>query len=148
MKMTHLILIQPDQTFSYQQLLPSVSQVLLDFQVERRLPDYIKADASSRNPDVIYSAFCWKDWVIALPDEPGNALTYHVSTGSRLTQRQLDVLDCLSQGLTGKQIAGRLNIHQRSVSLHISALKHNLDANTVAECVQKASRMGILKPGG
>jgi DNA-binding NarL/FixJ family response regulator len=145
--MTHLILIQPDQTFSYQQLLPSVSQVLLDFQVERRLPDYIKADASSRNLDVMYSTICWKDWVIALPDEPGNALTYQVSNGSRLTQRQLDVLDCLSQGLTGKQIAGRLNIHQRSVSLHISALKHNLDANTAAECVQKAARMGILKPG-
>ena len=88
----------------------------------------------------------WGDWVVMiLPDD--RELPVELSL-QRLTRRQLDVLIGLSQGLTGKQIASRLNIHRRSVSLHISGLKSNLDANTTAECVQKAARLGILKPGG
>ncbi len=142
--MTHLIIIQSDQSFSYQQVLPPAGQVLQDFQLEGRLPDYIKTDAAIRNPDVNYSTLIWKDWIIALPSETQTP----PPARNRLTRRQLDVLLCLSQGLTGKQIASRLNIHQRSVSLHISALKLNLTANTTAECVQKAARLGILKPDG
>jgi DNA-binding NarL/FixJ family response regulator len=146
--MTHLILIQPDQTFCYHKIQPSVGQVLLDFQIEGGLPDYIKAETTACNPRVMYSTFCWKDWIIAMPETESKTASFQVSPGNRLTRRQLDVLHCLSQGKTGKQIAGRLNISQRSVSLHISALKRNLDANTTAECVQKAARLGILKPGG
>jgi DNA-binding CsgD family transcriptional regulator len=138
--MTHLILIQPDQSFYYRQITTPASQVRHDFQVDGRLPDYIKADLSVGNTDVNYSTLVWKDWVIALPSEA----EINPSTPSRLTRRQLDVLVCFSQGMTGKQVANRLNISQRSVSLHTSALKHNLAASTVAECVQKAARLGIL----
>jgi DNA-binding NarL/FixJ family response regulator len=86
--------------------------------------------------------------MVILPVEHDIQFSIRPFTSSRLTRRQLDVLDCLSQGMTGKQIAGQLNIHPRSVSLHISALKRNLSANTAAECVQKAARLGLLKPGG
>lgn len=83
-----------------------------------------------------------------MPEAEPKTASFQVSPGNRLSRRQLDVLYCLSQGKTGKQVAGLLGISQRSVSLHISALKHNLQANTTAECVQKAARLGILKPGG
>lgn len=146
--MTHLIVIHPDQTFSYQILQLPAGQVLLDIQAANGLPDYIKRESSLCKSDVMYATFCWKDWVIALPDVMSKSSVFQTAGGSRLTRRQLDVLNFLSQGKTGKQIAGRLNISQRSVSLHISALKRNLNANTAAECVQKAARLGILKPGG
>jgi DNA-binding CsgD family transcriptional regulator len=146
--MTRLILIQPDQTFAYQELTQPFEQVLWDVQVDGKLPDYIKAGNFARNAAVKYSVTSWQDWLVLLPVELNAVPTAQPGNGSRLTRRQLDVLECLSQGLTGKQIAGRLNIHQRSVSLHISALKRNLNANTAAECVQKAARLGILKPDG
>ncbi|NMB54505.1 MAG: response regulator transcription factor [Leptolinea sp.] len=146
--MTHLIVIHLDQTFSYHILQLPVGQVLLDIQAANGLPDYIKSESSLCKSDVMYATFCWKDWIIALPDVTAKSTIFQSAGGSRLTRRQLDVLNFLSQGKTGKQIAGRLNISQRSVSLHISALKRNLNANTAAECVQKAARLGILKPGG
>lgn len=146
--MTHLIVIHPDQTFFYQILQLPVGQVLLDIQAANGLPDYIKSESSLCKSDVMYATFCWKDWIIALPDVTAISSIFQAAGGSRLTRRQLDVLNFLSQGKTGKQIAERLNISQRSVSLHISALKRNLNANTAAECVQKAARLGILKPGG
>ncbi len=142
--MTHLLLIRPDQSFIYQQINPSASQVQLDFLAQGCLPDYIKMDGEDRNLCVNYATVVWKDWVIAHPAEnivPAPGQKY-------LTRRQLDVLLDLSEGLTGKQIASRLKISRRSVSLHISGLKRNLGANTTAECVQKATRLGILRPGG
>lgn len=146
--MTHFILIQPDQTFSYQQIMQPADRILQDIQADGKLPDYIKADDTARNPVVNYSALLWQEWVIVLPAAPENTSINRLSSENRLTYRQLDVLHSLSQGMTGKQIAVRLNISRRSVSLHISALKRNLKANTTAECVQKAARLGILKPGG
>lgn len=146
--MTHLILIQADQSFSYQQIEQPANRVMRDLQADGKLPDYIKTDINLRNQVVYYSAVQWQDWIIALPAEPEDFSPDRLPAVNRLTIRQLDVLHCLSQGLTGKQIVVRLNISQRSVSLHISALKRNLKANTTAECVQKAARLGILKPGG
>ena len=54
--MTHLILIQPDQTFSYQQIPVKPDQLVRDVQMDGVLPDYIKADNSSGKPVVKYAA--------------------------------------------------------------------------------------------
>lgn len=138
--MTHLIVIQTDQTFFYRQLTVQPDQLARDVQVDGMLPDYIKAEISKGNPCVKYSTHTWNDWVVLMPVDA------HPSSGDyqRLTRRQLDVLIGLSQGLTGKQIAGQLNISRRSVSLHVAGLKRSLSASTTAECVQKAARLGIL----
>jgi len=146
--MTHLILINPNNSFAYQKLTQSSQMIVKDVCVDGKLPDYIKMNECMRNASVKYTASTWQDWVVLLPvDQPENK-DECLAMERRLTMRQLDVLECLSRGLTGKQIAGRLSIHQRSVSLHISALKQKLNANTTAECVQKAARLGILKPDG
>ena len=141
--MTHLILICPDQSFTYQQVLPPAGQVSLDVQVDGRLPDYIKLDGSDGNRDVNYSTVVWNDWVIAHPSDAN----HRTAGGARLTRRQLDVLQSLSEGMTGKQIAGRLRISQRAVSLHVSGLKRNLNASTTAECIQKSRPAGDPQTG-
>lgn len=138
--MTHLILIQTDQTFFYRQIPVLPDQLARDVQVDGLLPDYIKAESASGKPNVKYSTHTWNDWVVLMPVEIKSA----GDKPNRLTRRQLDVLIGLSQGLTGKQIATRLNISRRSVSLHVAGLKTNLSASTTAECVQKATRLGIL----
>jgi DNA-binding CsgD family transcriptional regulator len=147
--MTHLIVLRTDQTFFYRLIQKTAAEVLSDFQIGgSRLLQY-GIDLPSGLRDVNnYFAHNWQDWVVALPVEDIACEPLRLPANRRLTRRQLDVLCCLSEGMTGKQIASRLNIHTRSVSLHISALKRNLEANTTAECVQKAARLGILKPGG
>ena len=146
--MTHLILINPDQSFIYLNLAQPSIRILQDIRVGGSLPDYINPGASPRNATVNYSALMWQNWVVVFPGTPEILQEESWPLIGLLTRRQLDVLYCLSQGLTGKQIANRLNIHPRSVSLHTAALKRSLNANTAAECVQKAARLGILKPGG
>jgi DNA-binding NarL/FixJ family response regulator len=138
--MTHLILIQPNQTFSYRQIPVVPDRLVKDVQTQGSLPDYIKAEFPSGNPHVKFAAHTWGDWVVLLPVDAAASGSAH----NFLTRRQLDVLIGLSQGLTGKQIAARLNISRRSVSLHVAGLKNNLAASTTAECVQKAARLGIL----
>jgi len=138
--MTHLLLIQPNQTFSYQQVTVKPDQLARDVQMEGVLPDYIKANNASGKPYVKYAVHIWDDWVVMIPAETGISGDSH----ERLTRRQLDVLIGLSHGLTGKQIASRLNISRRSVSLHVAGIKSCLSASTTAECVQKAARLGIL----
>ena len=44
------------------------------------------------------------------------------SHGSRLTDRQIEVLGMLSQGLANKVIAARLNLSEKTVKIHISAI--------------------------
>jgi DNA-binding CsgD family transcriptional regulator len=147
--MTHLIVIHTDQTFSYLSIQKETMEILADFQLGgNRLQQYGINPQTGSSDQVRYQARCWQDWVVALPEAADDFEKVQLPADRRLTRRQLDVLCCLSEGMTGKQIATRLNIHTRSVSLHISALKRNLTANTTAECVQKAARLGILKPGG
>jgi DNA-binding NarL/FixJ family response regulator len=138
--MTHLILIQPDQTFSYRLIPILPDRLVKDVQAQGALPDYIKAEFPSGKPVVKYAVHTWGDWAVLLPVDAAASDNAH----KLLTRRQLDVLIGLSQGLTGKQIASQLNISRRSVSLHVAGLKSNLAASTTAECVQKAARLGIL----
>ncbi len=63
-----------------------------------------------------------------------------------LSPRQRQVLQQLSEGLTTKQIALRLGIHPNTVNMHIRRLKDRLGANTRAEFVGKAARVGWCQP--
>ncbi len=146
--MTNVILISPEGLLILEDLPQPPSLVETDVRMDGTLPDYINVERNIRNTVVKYCAMTWRDWVVIMPVDRQEDKEEFAKVDHRLTRRQLDVLFCLSQGLTGKQIAGRLNVHPRSVSLHISALKQKLHANTAAECVQKAARLGILRPGG
>lgn len=63
---------------------------------------------------------------------------------SGITKRQYDVLQLLAKGYSNKQIATSLFLTEHTVKAHISALLTALRACNRTECVQIATRQGIL----
>ena len=71
-------------------------------------------------------------------DEIDNPPTTH------LTQRQLDVLGLLAEGLPNKLIARRLDLSEATVKLHVSAILRCLSAQNRTEAVLEASRRRLI----
>jgi len=67
------------------------------------------------------------------------------SNPALLTERELDVLRLVNEGLQNKEIANRLFISAKTVDHHISALLFKLEAKSRTKAVQEAVQMGILK---
>jgi DNA-binding CsgD family transcriptional regulator len=64
---------------------------------------------------------------------------------AHLTDRELDVLQLLRDGLQNKEIGARLFISTRTVSHHISSIFFKLDVNSRAKAVREAIHLDILK---
>jgi DNA-binding CsgD family transcriptional regulator len=64
---------------------------------------------------------------------------------AHLTERELDVLQLLKEGLQNKEIAGRLFISPKTVDHHISAIFFKLDVKSRSKAVQEAIHLEILK---
>jgi ATP/maltotriose-dependent transcriptional regulator MalT len=62
-----------------------------------------------------------------------------------LTERELDVLQLLKEGLQNKEIAGRLFISAKTVDHHISSILFKLEVNSRVKAVQEALHLGIIK---
>jgi ATP/maltotriose-dependent transcriptional regulator MalT len=62
----------------------------------------------------------------------------------QLTNRQIDVLNLLNEGLQNAEIAGRLFISAKTVDHHISAILGKLEVNSRAKAVMKAKELGLL----
>ena len=60
-----------------------------------------------------------------------------------LTSREQQVLTLVVQGLVNKQIADELNISEPTVKLHRGRLMHKMGAESLAELVRMAERLGI-----
>ena len=56
----------------------------------------------------------------------------------KLTERQVEVIDLLAQGLTNKEIANRLDIAGNTVRVHVAAILRSLNARTRTEAVYAA----------
>ena len=63
-----------------------------------------------------------------------------------LTQRERDVLTLIAEGLTGRQISGRLGLSQKTVESHIGRLYAKLQVKTRTEAVAKALRLQLIPP--
>ena len=61
-----------------------------------------------------------------------------------LTPRQLEVLLLVAQGRQNKQIAAELEIAERTVKLHITALLDTMDARNRTHLLVQARRAGLL----
>lgn len=57
--------------------------------------------------------------------------------GPPLTPRQRAILHLLSEGLTVKQIAGRLGLSRRTVFLHLAAIRQKAGASSTIQAVWK-----------
>ena len=62
---------------------------------------------------------------------------------SRLTNRQIDVLALLAQGLSNREIGRRLFLSTRTVDHHVSALLQKLNATSRADAARIAREMGL-----
>ena len=70
--------------------------------------------------------------------------SFVLPSGERLTRRQKEVLSYLQQGLSNKQIAGKMNISEPTVKLHIHGLFHKLGVTNRTQIVLKASELGFI----
>lgn len=62
-----------------------------------------------------------------------------------LSNRQRQVLQGLSEGLTTRQIATRLGLQPRTVGFHINGLKTRLGAASRSQVVGKAISLGMMQ---
>jgi DNA-binding CsgD family transcriptional regulator/tetratricopeptide (TPR) repeat protein len=63
-----------------------------------------------------------------------------------LTDRQLQVMALLVEGLTNPEIAERLVLSVRTVDNHVRAVLDKLDAGTRRQVGERAARLGLLEP--
>ena len=61
-----------------------------------------------------------------------------------LTARESEVLDLLSQGLSNKLIARKLNISEHTVKFHVSSIYTKLGAASRTDAVNKGARHGLI----
>ena len=61
-----------------------------------------------------------------------------------LTEREIEVLQLLSQGLANKQIASALGISEHTVKFHVSAIYTKLGATNRAEAVRLGVQSGLV----
>jgi DNA-binding NarL/FixJ family response regulator len=62
-----------------------------------------------------------------------------------LTPREMEALEMLAEGLSNKQIAGRLNISEHTAKFHVNSILNKLGAGTRTEAVMRGLRRGLLK---
>ncbi|MGH7446360.1 MAG: helix-turn-helix domain-containing protein, partial [Longimicrobiales bacterium] len=62
---------------------------------------------------------------------------------ANLTNRQLDVLSLLAQGLSNREIGRRLFLSTRTIDHHVSALLRKLDADSRAGAARIARKLGL-----
>ena len=62
---------------------------------------------------------------------------------ARLTNREIDVLGEVAQGLSNKQIAGRLRLSENTVRNHLAHIFGKLEACNRTQAVMTAMRSGV-----
>jgi DNA-binding CsgD family transcriptional regulator len=63
---------------------------------------------------------------------------------ANLTERELDVLKLVAQGLRNAEIAEQMFVAQRTVDHHVSAILRKLDVRTRGQAAVEAARLGVL----
>jgi DNA-binding NarL/FixJ family response regulator len=61
-----------------------------------------------------------------------------------LTEREMEVLDLLAEGLANKQIALELSISEHTVKFHVSSIYTKLGATNRTEAVRIGARLGLI----
>lgn len=72
------------------------------------------------------------------------ALARDITPARTLTQRELDVLELLAEGLQHEEIGRRLGISSETVRTHLRKACDRLDAGTRTQAVATALRLGLI----
>ena len=62
----------------------------------------------------------------------------------RLSQRQLEVLQLVSEGYSNRRTAGVLQVSENTVKTHLKRIFQVLGVNTRAACVRRAQSLGMI----
>ncbi len=78
------------------------------------------------------------------------ALARHPETPvqQQISDREMEVLDCLALGQTTSQIASKLFISENTVKTHVRHILEKLEASNRTEAVGKAIQLGIIQKRG
>lgn len=76
---------------------------------------------------------------------PSTPQPMHPGRQEALTARQQEILLALAQGMTGRDIAERLDISTHTANKHIKNIYAKLGIHSRAEATQHAIRIGLLK---
>ena len=66
--------------------------------------------------------------------------------GAEVSPREREVLACVAEGLTNRQISDRLDISEHTVHRHVSNILRKLDLPSRAAACAHAVRLGLVKP--
>ncbi|HSG17333.1 MAG TPA: LuxR C-terminal-related transcriptional regulator, partial [Anaerolineae bacterium] len=61
-----------------------------------------------------------------------------------LSVRELEVLDCLAEGLSNREIAQQLTISLTTVKTHTRTIYRKLDVNSRTQAVARGKALGII----
>jgi DNA-binding NarL/FixJ family response regulator len=110
-----------------------------------------------------WSAAAWQSqWINELPRQvtrldglvivsvaqPGQVLAESAPALPEIyfSPRQQQVLDCLMDGLTAKEIASRLKLSRSTLDEYLAQIKHKLESRTIAQTVGRAVALGYWRP--
>jgi DNA-binding NarL/FixJ family response regulator len=77
-------------------------------------------------------------WVLSPPD------TVPAAPVEALTPREIEVVRVLADGLSNKEIAGRLGISEHTVKFHVNSILGKLGAGSRTEAVTIGLRSGLI----
>lgn len=77
--------------------------------------------------------------------QPDLQIEEHERVGA-LSQREREVLVLLADGLSAKEIAGRLNIAESTAGVHLTRIYEKLGVNKAVIAVRYAIRAGLIAP--
>ena len=82
-----------------------------------------------------------------LYEQKSDAVHVHLASDNQdesLTNREREVLELVSQGLSNKMIARKLQISEHTVKFHISSISTKLGASSRTEAVSHGLRRGLI----
>lgn len=84
------------------------------------------------------------DYITPLKNLEKISLTPQKYPEKRLTERQIDIVKCIAEGLSNKQIAYKLNLTEGTVKVHITVILKVLNVKNRTSAVIEAAKRGYI----
>ena len=101
-------------------------------------PEHIAAAATAVNNGLFVIDKILTEQLSTTPDASIEPLA------EALTQRELEVLQLVAEGMSNKAIAYELGISDHTVKFHVTAIMNKLSAQSRTQAVVRATRLGLI----